>query len=417
MRRRNHADRCTHCPSDGTPSVVATNNRYQPGGANADSPGSSRSTVSSVVSCSGRSTSRCSLSDECVVAGQSGPWRPVRHRSVRREGRRPVVGGVLTMRGVHRKQHQLELTVAVHVCEGAVGALVLPEVPVGHPLPRSPPSGHPTIGIEVPPDTHVSGVGPFRRVHHEHHDIEGAAAVQIPERDPATRVLPELPVGHLLPRPPPTGHRARRIDPSADPIPAGIVPRRGIDHEHDQIGHPVAVEVADRHTTIDVGLREPIGDRPEVRVHDAPHQHRGVAVGRSMRTRRYPPERRNQAGFEAPDHPPVVPNLRRLGRPHCPWRSRSGDWHLKLDVGQRPIAEGQHRASPAYALWRITPTRPITGRVRIGRVRFLPYAALLVVSGHDPLARRRHQPDSRGGDHIYWRLAGSRPSTTSTKTA
>ena len=61
-------DRCTHCPSDGTPAAVATNSRYHPGGASVGSVGICSSTASVAVTCSGRSTSRCSLSDECVVA-------------------------------------------------------------------------------------------------------------------------------------------------------------------------------------------------------------------------------------------------------------------------------------------------------------------------------------------------------------
>src|SRR4051794_31606913 len=61
-------ERWTQAPSEGTPAELTTTSWYHPGGASAAETGSSSSTASGPTTCSGRSTRRCSASQEWVVA-------------------------------------------------------------------------------------------------------------------------------------------------------------------------------------------------------------------------------------------------------------------------------------------------------------------------------------------------------------
>ena len=186
-----------------------------------------------------------------------------------------VVAAVLAHRVVDREHDQLRRPVAVQVGDRDAASLVLPEPPVRHRDPRPPP-GHDPVGAERTAAV-VAGVRARRSVHHEHDEVQLTVAVDVRHRDVGAGVQPREPVRDRRPRSPATGHRAVGVERPADPVVPAVRPVGGVHHEHDQVEPAVPVDVGDRDPRTLVLEGEPVGHLPP----RAPRGDRPLPVARA----------------------------------------------------------------------------------------------------------------------------------------
>src|SRR5215475_11521995 len=114
------------------------------------------------------------------------PWAPAVRWSARfQPPADAVVAAVLYRRVVHRHDHEFRRAVTVEIGDGDPGALVFPEIPVSDRGP-GPPGAHRPVGMQRATAV-VALVTAGRRVHHENGEIELAVAVHICDSDVPAR--------------------------------------------------------------------------------------------------------------------------------------------------------------------------------------------------------------------------------------
>ena len=186
-----------------------------------------------------------------------------RHLEVGHRVEDPLERGVLSHRGVDGDHDEVRLARRAQWRDRQPAALVLPEVPVGDLRPGSPAVARPPAPVEVPADAVERLVLRHRVVDGEDHELGVPVTVEVGHGEPGALVLPERPVRQRLPGPP-VGHGAVGVERAAAVV-GGVRAVGGVDHEHDQVGTAVAVDVRDRDVPAGVRPGEPVGDELPVR--------------------------------------------------------------------------------------------------------------------------------------------------------
>src|SRR5674536_363595 len=189
-----------------------------------------------------------------AVTGGWGPWQPVPDWfSFENQGADVTGNGRLDV--------VVLLVDNPPVQNGNPSALVLPGEPVRDRLPRPPPAGHGTGGVEVAADAVEALVRTDRIVDEEHDDVGLAVASDVGDGDAGALVFPGEPVGHRLPGSPATGDGAGGVEVGADPVERLVLHRGVVDEEHDDVELAVAGDVGDGDAGALVLKGEPVGHR------------------------------------------------------------------------------------------------------------------------------------------------------------
>ena len=169
-----------------------------------------------------------------------------------------VVAAILAGRVVHREDHQLGRAITIEIGDGDASPLVLPEVPVRDRHPTSP-GGHRAVGVQRATAV-VPLVATVRRIHHEYDEVQHAVAVYVADRDVGGSVEPGEPVRHREPRRP-SRDLAGSVEVPADPVRAGVrTVRHGVHPKDDKVRLTVPTDIRHGHPGAFVEPRFPAGN-------------------------------------------------------------------------------------------------------------------------------------------------------------
>lgn len=178
------------------------------------------------------------------------------HFQVGHQVQDPVPTVVRPRRVVHCEHHEVGHSGRSEPRDREGCVLALPEAPVGHRLPW-PPAVRRATALQPPAHGIVAVVLAGWVVHREDDDLWFAVSVQVGDRDAGALVLPEIPVRDRHPLSP-CRDGAVGVQRAAAVV-ALVAPGRRVNHQYDEVEHPVAADIRHGDVGAGVGPREPVG--------------------------------------------------------------------------------------------------------------------------------------------------------------